>query len=89
MHLFWLSPAVPVCIILCAWHVLENFTIYVLSFQVEAGGVVTDPRVHAEVLQVVTSGIQGAGYQLKDTIESPLKGSASGNTEFLAYFTKQ
>ncbi|GLC45744.1 hypothetical protein PLESTB_000503100 [Pleodorina starrii] len=57
--------------------------------QVRAGGVVRDPKVHAEVLERVTRGIVAHGYELVGTTESPIKGDRSGNTEFLAYFLRR
>ncbi|PNH12707.1 putative rRNA methyltransferase YqxC [Tetrabaena socialis] len=57
--------------------------------QVGAGGVVRDPKVHAEVLQRITTGIVAHGYELVGVTESPIKGDKSGNTEFLAYFLRR
>ncbi|PNW77260.1 hypothetical protein CHLRE_10g428900v5 [Chlamydomonas reinhardtii] len=57
--------------------------------QVGPGGVVRDPKVHAEVIQRVTAGIAAHGYQLVGVTESPIKGDKSGNTEFLAYFHRR
>ncbi|GFR41337.1 hypothetical protein Agub_g2022, partial [Astrephomene gubernaculifera] len=56
--------------------------------QVSAGGVVRDPKVHAEVVARVTGGIAAHGFQLVGVTESPIKGDKSGNTEFLAYFLR-
>ncbi|GIL72479.1 hypothetical protein Vretifemale_2820 [Volvox reticuliferus] len=56
---------------------------------VRAGGVVRDPKVHADVLDRVTRGIRAYGYELVGTTESPIKGDKSGNTEFLAYFIRR
>ncbi|KXZ56460.1 hypothetical protein GPECTOR_1g411 [Gonium pectorale] len=57
--------------------------------QVGAGGVVRDPKVHAEVISRVTAGIAAHGYELVGVTESPIKGDKSGNTEFLAHFLRR
>jgi 23S rRNA (cytidine1920-2'-O)/16S rRNA (cytidine1409-2'-O)-methyltransferase len=49
------------------------------------GGIVTDPAVHAAVVDAVVKGICQHGFQLQGVIDSPIKG-ADGNKEFLAYF---
>lgn len=54
--------------------------------QVKAGGLVTDPAVHKQVIDTVTAGVAAFGFELQGCIESPLQGYKSGNTEFLAYF---
>lgn len=54
--------------------------------QVGSGGVVRDPRVHAEVVARVCAGIEACGLPCCGHIESPLKGDKGGNTEFLALF---
>jgi 23S rRNA (cytidine1920-2'-O)/16S rRNA (cytidine1409-2'-O)-methyltransferase len=56
--------------------------------QVGRGGLVRDPRVHAEVCDRVTAGIEALGFTCRGVIESPLKGDKSGNTEFLAHFVR-
>ncbi len=53
--------------------------------QVGKGGIVTDPKVHEEVIKTVTSGIVSSGFKLIGVIESPITGT-EGNKEFLAYF---
>lgn len=53
--------------------------------QVRKGGIITDPKVHEEVIKFVTDGIIAAGFKLIGVIESPITGT-SGNKEFLAYF---
>lgn len=55
--------------------------------QVGKGGIITDPRVHTEVVKKTTEGIAKVGFKLIDYTESPIFGS-SGNKEFLAYFKK-
>ncbi|MCK5632322.1 TlyA family rRNA (cytidine-2'-O)-methyltransferase, partial [bacterium] len=50
------------------------------------GGIIKDPKIHAEVIERVTQGIKDKGFELVGTTESPITG-ASGNREFLAYFT--
>jgi len=54
--------------------------------QIGAGGVVRDKRVHQEVLENVRRGIEEFGFVCQGTIESPIRGAAKGNKEFLAYF---
>jgi 23S rRNA (cytidine1920-2'-O)/16S rRNA (cytidine1409-2'-O)-methyltransferase len=49
-----------------------------------ARGVIRDPEIHRKVLLDVLSFSQGAGYEPKAIIRSPLLGP-KGNTEFLAY----
>ncbi|KIZ02007.1 Uncharacterized protein yqxC [Monoraphidium neglectum] len=53
---------------------------------VSAGGVVRDPKVHAEVIERITRGISAYNLQPRGVMESPLKGDKGGNTEFLAHF---
>ncbi|KAI8463596.1 MAG: S-adenosyl-L-methionine-dependent methyltransferase [Monoraphidium minutum] len=53
---------------------------------VSAGGVVRDPKVHAEVISRISRGIQAFNLAPRGVIESPLKGDKGGNTEFLAHF---
>jgi len=55
--------------------------------QVGRGGIVSDPRIHTEVIKRVTEGIAKSGFKLIGHIDSPILGS-SGNKEFLAYFQK-
>ncbi|GMH35891.1 hypothetical protein BSKO_03759 [Bryopsis sp. KO-2023] len=54
--------------------------------QVEDGGVVTDAKVHMEVIDKIVSGVQERGMRCVGYIESPIKGALAKNTEFLAYF---
>ena len=56
--------------------------------QVSSGGVVRDPKIHQKVIESVTAGIVAAGFTSSGCIESPLKGAAGGNTEFLAHFQR-
>lgn len=55
--------------------------------QVQKGGLIKDPQIHAEVVHRVTMGIIQLGFVLKGVIDSPILG-ATGNKEFLAYFTR-
>ncbi|KAG2498021.1 hypothetical protein HYH03_004279 [Edaphochlamys debaryana] len=57
--------------------------------QVGPGGLVKDPKVHAEVIERITTGIAAHGYELLGVTESPIKGDRSGNTEFLAHFLRR
>jgi len=50
--------------------------------EVGEGGIVTDPAVHARVLQDTVQALAQAGLVTSGIIASPLKG-ATGNTEFL------
>lgn len=49
-------------------------------------GVVTDPRVHEEVIEEVTGFCRGLGFTASPVLPSPLLGPA-GNREFLAHVT--
>ncbi len=51
------------------------------------GGIIKDSKVHQEVIQRVTQGIESHGYTCQGVIESPITGT-TGNKEFLAYFTR-
>lgn len=51
------------------------------------GGIIKDPKIHAEVIKRVTAGIEVHGYRCHGVIESPIEGS-TGNKEFLAYFSR-
>ena len=55
--------------------------------EVGRGGIIKDAKIHAEVIERVKSGIEAHGYSCHGVIESPIEG-ATGNKEFLAYFTK-
>lgn len=55
---------------------------------VSKGGLIKDPKIHEEVIERVTSGIEKYGFTSKGVIESPIKG-ATGNKEFLAYFERK
>ncbi|WKZ31970.1 MAG: TlyA family RNA methyltransferase [Thermodesulfobacteriota bacterium] len=49
--------------------------------QVGKGGVVRDPRMHAEVVERISRFSEGVGYKVISTGESPITG-AKGNREF-------
>lgn len=51
------------------------------------GGIIKDERVHKEVIERVTNGVQAYGFACQGVIESPIEG-ATGNKEFLGYFIK-
>jgi 23S rRNA (cytidine1920-2'-O)/16S rRNA (cytidine1409-2'-O)-methyltransferase len=53
--------------------------------QVGRGGIITDPQVHQEVINRLTTDISAAGFRHVGVVESPILGG-SGNKEFLAYF---
>lgn len=48
------------------------------------GGIVSDPLVHCDVINEVTTGLGDLGITIVDIARSPLRG-AKGNTEFLAH----
>ncbi|KAK9836809.1 hypothetical protein WJX74_008516 [Apatococcus lobatus] len=56
--------------------------------QVGAGGVVRDPAVHKAVIESTINAIVDLGFTSSGWIESPIKGSMKGNTEFLAHFSR-
>jgi len=51
-------------------------------------GIIKDPEIHQKVVEKVISGISAHGFTCHGVIESPIKGT-TGNTEFLAYFTRK
>jgi len=53
--------------------------------QVGRGGIITDPAVHQEVVERLSSDIGASGFKRIGVTESPILGG-SGNKEFLAYF---
>ena len=53
---------------------------------VEAGGIVRDPSVHARVIEEVTRAATEAGLERKGLTPSPITG-AEGNQEFLLWLT--
>lgn len=54
--------------------------------QVGRGGIVSDPAVHTQVIENIRTQFEQYGFIFKGCIPSPVLG-ASGNQEFLAYFT--
>lgn len=56
--------------------------------QIRRGGLVSDPVIHQEIITRVIAGVEAYGFKSHGVIESPIKGAASGNTEFLGYFTR-
>ncbi|HAR61890.1 MAG: TlyA family rRNA (cytidine-2'-O)-methyltransferase [Candidatus Margulisiibacteriota bacterium] len=52
--------------------------------QVGKGGVITDPKVHGEVLERVINGAKEQGFETINWCESPIKG-ATGNKEFFVH----
>jgi 23S rRNA (cytidine1920-2'-O)/16S rRNA (cytidine1409-2'-O)-methyltransferase len=48
------------------------------------GGIVRDPEVHQLVIDKVADGLRALGWQVVETIPSPITG-AEGNREFLLY----
>jgi len=55
--------------------------------QVEKGGIVRDPKVHAEVIAKVKAAAEKIGFKVIGTTPSPITG-ADGNVEFFIYLTK-
>jgi len=55
--------------------------------EVGRGGIIKDPKVHARIIQEVTTGIEQFGFKCIGVIDSPIEGS-TGNKEFLAYFKR-
>jgi len=55
--------------------------------EVGRGGIIKDAKIHAEVIDRIHTGIERYGFTFHGVIESPIAG-ATGNKEFLAYFTK-
>ena len=56
--------------------------------QIGSKGVVRDPAVHEEVIARVIDGAAEFGFAYQSHTVSPIKGAKEGNTEFLAYFTR-
>jgi 23S rRNA (cytidine1920-2'-O)/16S rRNA (cytidine1409-2'-O)-methyltransferase len=50
------------------------------------GGIVSDPAVHTQVISTIREHVEAKGCTFQGCIPSPLLG-ATGNQEFLAYFT--
>lgn len=55
--------------------------------EVGRGGIVTDPRQHARVIEEVNDAAQSLGLKIRGVIESPIRG-AEGNQEFLALYER-
>lgn len=54
---------------------------------ISKGGIIRDPEVHERVIKKVVAGIIEHGFTYHGFVPSPIEG-ATGNKEFLAYFTK-
>jgi len=59
-----------------------------LKGQVGRGGVVRHAGVHAEVVDRVSAGIVARGFRRAGVIDSPIRGAAKGNKEFLGHFVR-
>ena len=46
---------------------------------------IKDPRLHEQIVDKVTKGIEERGFKCLGVVESPIEG-AMGNKEFLAFF---
>jgi len=74
------------------WFAESGQVVALIKPQFEAGrqdaargeGVIRDPLVHQKVLQEVLQSAQGAGFEIRGLIRSPLIGP-KGNTEFLVW----
>ena len=55
--------------------------------EVGRGGIITDPIIHARVIEEISDDITQRGFIFQGVIESPIEGT-KGNKEFLAYFTR-
>ena len=55
---------------------------------VGAGGVVRDASVHREVIERVVTGWEDVGFVFQNLMVSPIKGAASGNTEYLCHLIR-
>ena len=56
--------------------------------QVERGGIVSDPKVHQEVVEKVKKEAIALGFIEKGITKSPIEG-ADGNVEYFIYLTKK
>lgn len=54
--------------------------------EIARGGVVKDPAVHKRIIDQLRLYLESLGYAMAEVIESPVRGAASGNLEFLAWF---
>jgi 23S rRNA (cytidine1920-2'-O)/16S rRNA (cytidine1409-2'-O)-methyltransferase len=52
-------------------------------------GLIKDAAVHKKVVEKIRTGMLGYGFEMKQVIESPIKGAASGNIEFLALLERK
>jgi 23S rRNA (cytidine1920-2'-O)/16S rRNA (cytidine1409-2'-O)-methyltransferase len=52
-------------------------------------GLIKDDEVHKKVVEKIRVGMQEFGFEMQGVIDSPIKGAASGNLEFLALFTRK
>ncbi len=55
--------------------------------EVGRGGIIKDEAIHQAVIDKIQKGITDQGFQFHGVTDSPILG-ATGNKEFLAYFTK-
>lgn len=53
---------------------------------IRKGGLVLDDAVHERVIEKIRTGMTDFGCTMVGVIESPVRGAASGNKEFLAFF---
>jgi len=50
------------------------------------GGLIKDAAIHEQIIEKIKNGMAEFGFTMKQTIQSPITGAASGNKEFLALF---
>lgn len=57
--------------------------------QVQKGGVVKDEKIHASIIEDITTFAQNLGLEVLGVINSPITGNKSGNVEYLMYLRRQ
>ena len=56
--------------------------------EIARGGVLKDDAARQRAVDRVVEGMKEFGYETREVIESPIRGAASGNIEYLALFEK-
>lgn len=56
--------------------------------EVEAGGVITNPAVHKDVIARITAGVEEAGFTTHGIYESPVRGAVGKNKEFFIHASR-
>lgn len=57
--------------------------------EIGRGGIVREEKVHQRIVDQLKAFMREQGFETVGVIESPVRGAASGNLEFLAYFVPQ